>query len=89
MGEIASLKGDVLEDGKHTVAIVAGLFAPEVNIKEKATAGSMKVVVVSTGEEGSIVGPFGKAGKCKVSFTQGISAQPGDKVELKLVAGGQ
>eukprot|EP00957_Ditylum_brightwellii_P017284 1302122-Ditylum_brightwellii.AAC.1 len=28
-GEISALKGEVLDNGKHTVAIVSGLFGPE------------------------------------------------------------
>jgi hypothetical protein len=44
----------------------------------------VKVLVPSTKEEGSIVGPFGKAGKCKVSFEQGISVEAGTKAELQL-----
>jgi hypothetical protein len=78
-GEVASLK-DVLDNGKHTMAIISGFFTPEVNIKEKV---GTKVLIPSTSEEGSIVGPFGKAGKCKVSFPGGISAKEGDKAELK------
>jgi selenocysteine-specific elongation factor len=78
-GEVSALKGDMLENGKHNMAIISGFFAPEINIKEKT---GWKVVVPSTGEDGFIVGPFGKAGKCKVSFEQGISANVGDKAEL-------
>ena len=81
VGEVASLKGDPLENGKHAMAIISGFFAPEINIKEKA---GRVVLIPSTGEEGSIVGPFGKAGKCKVSFAEGISAKAGDKAELKV-----
>jgi len=81
VGEVASLKGDTLENGKQNMAIVSGFFAPEINIKEKA---GTKVLIPSTREEGMIVGPFGKAGKCKVSFEQGISARPGDKAELQV-----
>ena len=81
VGEVASLKGDPLENDKHPVAIISGFFAPEVNVKEKA---GIAVVIPSTGDEGTIVGPFGKAGKCKVSFEQGTSAEVGAKAELKL-----
>jgi selenocysteine-specific elongation factor len=78
-GEVASLKGERLENGKLNMAIISGFFAPEINIKEKA---GWRVVIPSTGEEGFILGPFGKAGKCKVSFQRGISANVGDKAEL-------
>jgi len=80
-GEVASLKGEALPNGKHSMAIIAGFFAPEVNIKEKAGS---RVVIPNTGEAGKIVGPFGKAGKCKVSFQDGISAAVGDKAQLDL-----
>ena len=81
VGEVASIKGDVLENGKHSMAIISGFFAPEINIKDKI---GTKVLIPSTQEEGIIVGAFGKAGKCKVAFQQGISAKEGDKAELKL-----
>lgn len=80
-GEVSALKGDVLENGKHNAAIISGFFAPEVNIKERA---GVKVVILSTKDVGTIVGPFGKAGKCKVSFETGTSAEVGAKAELQL-----
>jgi len=40
------------------------------------------VWVKATKEEGTIVGPFGKAGKAKVNFEKGISAEDGSKAEL-------
>lgn len=79
VGEVTTLKGDVLENGKHNMVIVSGFFTPEVNIREKV---GRTVVVPSTHEEGTIAGAFGKAGKCKVSFEGGISAPVGAKVEL-------
>ena len=79
VGEVISLKGDVLENGKYNIAIVGGFFTPEVNIKEKV---GRKVTIPSTSEEGFIAGPFGKAGKCKVVFQMGISATVGSKAEL-------
>jgi len=78
-GKVHLLKGEVLENGKHNMAIVDGFFTPEMDIREKK---GMKVIVVSTKEEGTIMGPFGKAGKCKVSFESGISAEIGAKAEL-------
>lgn len=80
-GELSALKGDVLENGKHPMAIITGFFSPEINVKEKTGA---KVVILTTSEEGTIVGPFGKAGKCKVSFPEGVSATVGSKAELHL-----
>ena len=79
VGEVVSLKGDAMTNGKHSMAIIGGFFTPEVNIRDFAGA---KVVIPSTCEEGRIVGPFGKAGKCKVSFEHGISALAGTKAEL-------
>lgn len=77
-GEVASVKGDVYANGKHSVAVVSGFFTPAINIKEFAGT------KVKVGEDvGSIVGAFGKAGKCKVSFPTGISPDTvGSKAEL-------
>lgn len=79
VGDVVSLKGEALTNGKHNVAIIGGFFSPEVNIRDYVGA---KVVIPGTGDEGKIVGPFGKAGKCKVSFEIGISAEAGTKAEL-------
>lgn len=80
-GEIVSLKGEPV-DGKHEVVIVSGFFSPEINIRDHASRG-VKIV----GEDnaiGKIEGPFGKAGKCKVSFEGGLPVDGtiGKKVEL-------
>ena len=80
-GEIVSLKGDPV-DGKHEVVIVAGFFSPEINIREHAGRG-----VKFVGDDsviGKVDGPFGKAGKCKVSFEGGLPVDGtiGKKVEL-------
>ena len=80
-GEVASLKGDLLENGKHSTAILTGLFSAEVDIRLKV---GRKVFVPSTNERGSIVGPFGKAGKCKAVFEDGIAAAVGAKVKLEV-----
>jgi selenocysteine-specific elongation factor len=79
LGEVEKLKGDVLDNGKHNMAIIAGFFTPEINVKEKV---GKRVLIPSTNEEGQIAGPFGKAGKCKVTFEGGISAAVGTKAEL-------
>ena len=78
-----SLKGDVLDNGKHGLTIIAGLFALEINAKEWID--KTKVVIPSTKEEGTILAPFGKAGKCKVSFPNGISAATETKAELRYL----
>lgn len=78
-GEVVSLKGDATQDGKHGMAIIAGFFSQEINIREKV---GMKVRIQETKEQGEVAGPFGKAGKCKVSFAAGVSAPVGAKAEL-------
>ncbi|CAJ1946014.1 unnamed protein product [Cylindrotheca closterium] len=83
IGHVEKIKGDVLENGKQTVAIIVGFFTPEINVREKI---GRKVLIPSTKEEGSISGSFGKAGKCKVTFENGISAAAeGAKAELIAV----
>lgn len=72
-GTVDKVKGDVVETAKTTnnkkkryeTAIVAGFFTPEINIRDKI---GQKVRIATTNEIGYIAGPFGKAGKCKVSF---------------------
>ena len=62
------------------VVIFEGFLTPEINAREKI---GMKVRVITTRLEGSITASFGKAGKSKVSFPDGISpALLGTKVEL-------
>ena len=82
LGDVEKIKGDVLDNGKYNMAIIAGFFTPEINIREKV---GRKVVIPSTNEEGVIAGTFGKAGKCKVTFEQGISESAvGAKAELHV-----
>lgn len=71
-GEIISLKPD-------NIVVVAGFFSPEINIREKL---GWNVQIVGTDEVGSIIAPFGKAGKCKVFFQDGLTASEGSKVRL-------
>ncbi|KAG7373275.1 selenocysteine-specific translation elongation factor [Nitzschia inconspicua] len=81
-GTVEKVKGDALEGQKEKfpMAIVAGLFTPEVDIRLMS---GRKIWIPSTKEEGKIAGPFGKAGKCKVSFEAGISESAvGSKAEL-------
>ena len=82
VGQVEKLKGDVLENGKLNTAIISGFFTPEVNVREKI---GRKVYIPSTKEEGAIAGAFGKAGKCKVIFENGVSAEAGTKAELPPV----
>ena len=80
IGKIASMKGDLLENDFYPMVIVEGFFTPEINVREKV---GMKVKVIETGQVGSITGSFGKAGKCKVGFPEGLSEDNlGKKVEL-------
>ena len=78
-GEILKLKGDVLDNGKSTVAIVSGLFSMQDDISKHK---GRKVVSLSTNEEGLVSGSFGKVGKCKVLFKDGISAMVGSLVKM-------
>mmetsp|Transcript_38449 Transcript_38449/g.83528 ORF Transcript_38449/g.83528 Transcript_38449/m.83528 type:complete len:881 (-) Transcript_38449:134-2776(-) len=80
-GEIVSLKGEAV-DGKHEVVIVAGFFSPEVNIRDHV--GRKVKLTGDDGITGEVAGPFGKAGKCKVSFEGGLAAEGavGKKLEL-------
>jgi len=80
-GVIDKLKSDAVVDGKFNVAIISGLFTPEMNVREKL---GVKVVISDTKQEGSIIGSFGKAGKCKVAFPDGLSEDAvGSKVQMK------
>jgi hypothetical protein len=87
IGTVKKVKGDVIVEGSdkqkknYTRAIVAGFFTPEVNI---CLMVSCKIWIPNMQEEGKVAGPFGKAGKCKVSFDSGISewAAAGSKAKL-------
>lgn len=80
-GEIIKLKGDMLEDGKSTMAIVSGLFSMEDDIAQYK--GRKVVSLSSGGEEGVVDSSFGKMGKCKVLFPNGISgAVMGSRVKM-------
>jgi selenocysteine-specific elongation factor len=78
-GQVEKLKGDPLDNGKFPQAIIAGFFQPQDDIRERI---GQVVRIPSTNETGTIAGAFGKAGKCKVAFESGISAEPGVKAEL-------
>merc|ERR1712238_196124 len=51
---------------KYPTAIVSGLFTPDIDIR--GTMVGRTIYIPQTKEYGIIVGPFGKAGKCKVNF---------------------
>jgi len=82
VGEIEKLKGDILENGKSPLAIVSGLFTMEDDISKHK---GRKVVAITTEEEGFIHGSFGKMGKVKVSFENGVSAEVGSRVEMLAI----
>ena len=69
----------IIAFGAMVAAIIVGFFTPEINVREKI---GRKVYIPSTKEEGAISASFGKAGKCKVTFENGISAEVGAKAEL-------
>lgn len=79
LGDIVKLKGELLDNGKHTVAIVAGLFSMEDDISQHK---GCSILSISTEEEGTVDGSFGKMGKCKVLFKEGVSAEIGSKVKM-------
>lgn len=82
IGKISNTKGDD-ENGLYHSVIVEGLFTPQENIRD--VVGS-KVSIIGTDQVGAIDGPFGKAGKCKVTFCEGVSVDAiGKKVELLLL----
>ncbi len=60
---IQDVKGSQ-EPQKYTVCILDGFFTAEENIKLYKG----KVVELESGVKGNLLGPFGKAGKCKVEF---------------------
>jgi hypothetical protein len=87
-GTVKKVKGDVIVEGsdkqrkKYTRTIGAGFFTPEVTI---CVMVGHKVWIPNTQEEGKVVRPFGKDGKCKVSsFDSGKSesAAAGSKAKL-------
>ena len=71
-GKVEKVKGELLANGKYDSAIIAGFFPPEINIRERVGS---RVVIPSMKANGKIAGPFGKAGKCKVTFDDGISVE--------------
>ncbi len=87
MGVIDSLKEPLQgaeggkEGDKFAISIVSGAFKIQENIR--ACIGS--VVLGPNGEEGQLVGPFAKLGKCKVRFPTGIRGPPGGWVEIRVI----
>lgn len=71
-GKISNTKGEPMANGLYEVVIVEGFFTPEIDIREKV---GMRVELKGSQNEGSIIGSFGKAGKCKVAFPEGIAKE--------------
>jgi len=59
-------KTTITKKTKYPTAIVSGLFTPDIDIR--GTMVGRTIYIPHTKEYGIIVGPFGKAGKCKVNF---------------------
>lgn len=88
-GEIITIKGDLLENGKHSVAIVLGLFSMEDDIRQHKGRKVVTLPIIANNctkeieKEGIISGSFGKMGKCKVVFRDGISLEAvGSRVKM-------
>ena len=60
--------------------IAEGFFTAEED--QRVHAGTK--VTAANGDVGSLVGPFGKAGKSKVAFAEGTDAAVGSKLALVL-----
>ncbi len=56
----------------HVMCIIDGFFTAEENVKLHKN----KVVELEGGMKGNLLGPFGKAGKCKVGFKSQTPLQP-------------
>ena len=78
VGIVDVLKEEV--DSRFSIAIVSGAFKLEENIRE--FVGSH--VVGPDGEEGEVLGPFAKTGKCKVKFPKGIVGPVGTQIQIKI-----
>lgn len=77
-GRVDSVKYSELEDEAACVAITSGLFSQEEDIRAFAKQGM--AALTKAGVEGILLGPFGKAGKCKLGFARGALVQVGDHV---------
>lgn len=91
VGEVVALKGSLLESGKYSVAIVTGLFSMEDDICQHKGKRIVTVPIIADNctkevgeeEEGIITGSFGKMGKCKVVFQEGIGIEAvGSRVKM-------
>ena len=76
-GEIVKIKEG---DGTSITAIVSGLFSMEDDISKYK--GRIVISTSTQDEEGVVDGTFGKMGKCKVLFKDGLSADVGSQVKM-------
>lgn len=79
-GLIDSIKDSEEGVDPECIAIVSGLFSQEEDIRAYVRLGM--VVRSSDGVQGTLRGPFGKTGKCKVAFVGRTSVQVGDRVHV-------
>ena len=78
-GTVESVKSE--PDDPSLVAIVAGAFRMEENIRKAAGA---RACLRGTPGEGALVGPFAKMGKCKVRFPAGTDVAAGHVVDIHV-----
>jgi len=78
VGRIESIKAESTTDQRIDCAIIVGAFKMEENIRNFVG----NKVYNDNGEEGELVGPFGKLGKCKVRFLSGCSSAVDSIVQI-------
>lgn len=79
-GRIDSIKDNEVGVDPECIAIVSGLFSQEEDIRAYVRLGM--VVRSPNGAQGTLRGPFGKTGKCKIAFVGKASVQVGDHVHV-------
>jgi len=82
-GALSKYKSDPKDDGTYDLVIVDGFFGPEEDVKPHVGG----CVTAENGDVGVLTGAFGKAGKCKVSFTNGTKLPLGAALTLALAGG--
>merc|ERR1711865_1076338 len=68
--------GTTTKKTKYPTAIVSGLFTPDIDIR--GTMVGRTIYIPQTKEYGIILGPFRKAGKCKVNFIRTVTTTTTD-----------
>lgn len=77
-GIIDSIKPN--SSGVGVVCIASGVFRIEENIREHVGS----VAISSSGQSGSVIGPYAKMGKCKIEFPSSDQLSTGDTVTVDL-----